>query len=78
MNNMPVKLSKTKQLLATNIRLRRKLLKISQEELAGRAGLHRTYLGAIERAQQNVSIDNIEKIANALGCTVGDLFQETL
>lgn len=66
----------TKNLLATNIRLRRGILHISQESLAERAGLHRTYIGAIERGQQNVSIDNIEKIAIALGCSVSDLFQE--
>ena len=76
MNTNPKELLKTKELLATNIRVRRNSLKISQEELAERADLHRTYIGAIERAQQNVSIDNIEKIAVALGCHVGDLFRE--
>lgn len=48
-------------------------LKISQEELGFRAGLHRTYIGAIERGEQNVSIDNIHKIARALKVSPKDL-----
>jgi transcriptional regulator with XRE-family HTH domain len=67
---------KARHTLAKNIRLARKAQKISQEELADLAGMHRTYLGAIERTEQNVSIDNIERIAVALGCTVAELFQE--
>lgn len=38
----------------------------SQEELAKRAGLHRTYIGSIERSERNVSLINIERIAKAL------------
>lgn len=52
--------------LAIQMRVRRQYLGISQEKLAEMAGLHRTYIGGIERAERNVSIDNIEKIANAL------------
>lgn len=50
---------------------------ISQEKLAETAGLHRTYIGGIERAERNVSIDNIEKIAVALGVDVAQLLSPT-
>jgi len=58
----------------TAIRTRRKLLGISQEELAGRAGLHRTYVADIERGARNLSLANIEKLARALGTTIPILF----
>ena len=46
---------------------------ISQEELAARVELHRTYIGSIERSERNASIDNIERIAHALGIDICDL-----
>jgi len=45
----------------------------SQEELAAKAGLQRTYMSDIERGKRNVSIENIEKIAKALGVKSSDL-----
>jgi len=51
-------------------RLKRSL---SQEELAARAGVHRTYIGMIERAEKNITLGNIEKIANALKMNIRDL-----
>lgn len=48
--------------------------KISQEELAFRAGLHRTYIGMIERAEKNITLVNIEKISKALNINIKDLF----
>ncbi len=45
----------------------------SQEELAHKADLHRTYIGMIERAEKNITLVNIEKIANALECKISDL-----
>jgi transcriptional regulator with XRE-family HTH domain len=59
--------------LAANLRATRKERGISQEELAAIAGLHRTYVGAIERGERNVSIDNIERLALALRLDVVDL-----
>jgi transcriptional regulator with XRE-family HTH domain len=52
----------------------RKTKGFSQESLAEAANLHRTYIGAIERAEQNVSIYNIEKIAKALKVRPSVLF----
>ena len=52
---------------AENVRRIRKQLELSQEELAERAGVHRTYIGMLERCEKNVTIYNIERIALALG-----------
>lgn len=51
---------------ASNVRRRRLALGLSQEELAERAGVHRTYVGMLERSEKNVTIYNIERIAHAL------------
>ena len=58
--------SALRKLVAGNVRSLRKGLRFSQEKLAEEAGLHRTYVGSIERAERNVSLDNIERIAAAL------------
>ena len=54
----------------------RKQKNISQEKLAELAGLHRTYIGMIERGEKNLTILNIEKIALALNVKIIDLFNE--
>lgn len=46
---------------------------LSQEELAHKADLHRTYIGMIERAEKNITLINIEKIANALNIDIKEL-----
>ncbi len=53
-------------ILATNVRKYRTEKGLSQEALADLAGLHRTYISAVERERRNISIDNIENIASAL------------
>ena len=58
------------------VRQLRKQRDISQEELAHRANLHRTYIGMIERAEKNITLLNIEKIANALEVSIKDLFYD--
>jgi transcriptional regulator with XRE-family HTH domain len=57
---------KMRQVLASNIRRLRHRLGITQEELAHRAHIHVTYMSSVERAQRNVAIDNIERIAAGL------------
>lgn len=52
----------------------RKVRAISQEELAQLSGLHRTYISDLERGRRNVALENIEKIANALGQDIKELF----
>jgi len=47
---------------------------LSQEAFADLCGLHRTYIGAVERGERNVSIENIERIAKALKAPIGSLF----
>ena len=47
--------------------------KLSQEEFAEIAGVHRTYIGMIERAEKNITLENIEKIAKALKIRIFDL-----
>jgi DNA-binding XRE family transcriptional regulator len=63
-----------KNMLGEHIKMLRKEKGLSQEELSYETGLHRTYIGGIERGERNVSIENIEKIANALRIKLKDLF----
>lgn len=58
------------------VRQERMKLGISQEELAGRAGVHRTYIGMLERAEKNITLENIEKICKALNLSIGDFFKD--
>ncbi len=48
----------------------------SQEKLATRAGVHRTYIGMIERAEKNITLENIEKIVRALSLNLKDIFKD--
>lgn len=64
-------------LFGENVRKYRRLLNISQEELAHKADLHRTYIGMIERAEKNITLVNIEKIANALEVEITDLMKHS-
>lgn len=54
---------------------RREVLDLTQEDLADKAGIHRTYLSDIERGSRNVSLINIERIAAALSLSMSELFQ---
>ncbi len=59
--------------LASNVRVRRRSLRLSQEELAHRVGVDVRYLGGIERAQENPSLKVIVALAEALDCSPTDL-----
>jgi transcriptional regulator with XRE-family HTH domain len=59
-----------------SIRARRATLDLTQEALAEKAGLHRTYIADIERGTRNISLQSIEKLALALGCSLEALFSE--
>lgn len=58
-----------------NVQIARQSLNISQEELAFRAGLHRTYIGMVERAERSISLQNAKKIADALNLTLDSLLE---
>lgn len=64
---------KLRKSFGEKVREIRTKLGLSQEELGFKANIHRTYIGAVERGEQNVSLDNIGKIANALSVKTGDL-----
>ena len=57
-------------ILAQNLRYFRNQLGISQEELADKCHLHRTYIGSVERCERNVTLTTLDKLANGLGVKV--------
>jgi transcriptional regulator with XRE-family HTH domain len=62
-----------RKVLAQNVRAYRRAKKLSQEDLADLCGLHRTYVGSIERSERNVTISSLEVVAKALGVSVPEL-----
>jgi transcriptional regulator with XRE-family HTH domain len=56
------------------VRQERIKLRLSQEDLAAKANVHRTYIGMIERAEKNITLETIKKIADALGLKLSDFF----
>lgn len=63
----------TRAVLSENVRAFRKAYGYSQEELAHRCDLHRTYIGSVEREERNVSLSTLEVLASALGVSVPEL-----
>lgn len=57
------------------VKARREELNLTQEDLAEKAGIHRTYLSDVERGSRNLSLINIERIARALALPISELFQ---
>jgi len=62
------------KVIAANLKKYRKELGLSQEAFSEKVGLHRTYISALEREKRNISIDNIQKIADALEIETYKLF----
>ena len=62
--------------LGRAVRRLRTAASYSQESFADECGLHRTYMGAVERGETNISLDNIERIARALRLTPAQLLTE--
>ena len=62
-------------IFAENLRKARLAKGLSQEDFAELANLHRTYVGSVERAERNVSIDNMERLAAAVGVPLPKLLQ---
>ncbi len=67
-------LYKLRNKFACNLKQLRLQAQMSQEKLGEESGLHRTYIGSVERGERNISIDNIDKLAKALNVEAGDFF----
>lgn len=65
-----------KKIVGNRIRVLRQNAKLSQEALAAACGLHRTYIGAVERGERNISLLNIVAISRALGVKPASLLKE--
>lgn len=63
-------------ILAENIRNFRHKKNFSQEELAEKCGLHRTYIGSVERGERNVTLSTLEVLASTLGVSVPELLSK--
>jgi transcriptional regulator with XRE-family HTH domain len=64
------------EIFGANVQKYRKEKQISQEKLAELAGVHRTYVGMIERAEKNITLRNMEKFAIALNVEIKDLLEK--
>jgi transcriptional regulator with XRE-family HTH domain len=64
------------QRFGARVRAERERLGVSQEDLADRAGMHRTYLGGVERGERNVGLLNVLRIARALGVAPSALLKD--
>jgi len=68
--------NRSEEILGKEVRFLRRKRGISQESLADACGLHRTYIGSVERGERNVSLQNIVRIARALGVAPAHLLKD--
>ncbi|MFM4966275.1 helix-turn-helix domain-containing protein [Aeromonas veronii] len=68
-------MKKVREQFGKNLKNYRQSMGVSQEALAEKASLHRTYIGSAERGERNISLENIVKIANALDISPSKLLQ---
>jgi transcriptional regulator with XRE-family HTH domain len=67
-----------RRILAENLRFLRKQKGLSQEKLAEVCGIHRTYVGSVERCERNVTLSSLELLASALDVSVPNLLMKNL
>ncbi|MGA2940072.1 MAG: helix-turn-helix transcriptional regulator [Syntrophobacteraceae bacterium] len=65
-----------RRILARNLRKYRKQENLSQEQFAAICGLHRTYVGSVERCERNVTLNTLQIFASVLGVSVAELLTE--
>lgn len=65
-----------RQIFARNLRVIRNEQGLSQEDLALKSGLHRTYIGSVERGERNISIDNMGRLATALDISLLEMLRD--
>lgn len=69
-----MKISKLTQIIGTNIKLNRLKLELSQEDLARKAGVHRNYIGNLEKGRINPTVKTLHKVSIALKVNISRLF----
>lgn len=69
------KMNKIKQRLGDQLKIVRLKKGLTQEQLAELSGLHRTYIGSVERGERNITVKNLYKILLAMNCSLSDFFK---
>ena len=76
MNTSDKDISHLQEIISKNVKKRRLLKGLSQEEFADVCGYHRTYIGSIERGERNITVSTLEALAAALGVAPTELLRE--
>ena len=78
MARRPTSFQKRRLAFGQRLRVLRQERGLSQEALADSAGVHRTYVGSVERGERNIALDNINALADALGVSPARLVDDDL